>query len=266
VVANADDALDAFAAEMSLRALGMLDRVGLRKIATDCGFDVHEDGADWVEAASTQAPLRVWIGLSVEGPVLGLSMSSVLTELPGTPIAVPATAAVPAVGWLQLRDLGALDRTLLHAWRLSRALPNQLEVRFSERLSTLSATERDATVRQRIGQDMFRDGLMTLWRGCCAISGLNVPELLRASHAKPWAFSSDTERLDVYNGLLLAAHLDAAFDCGLITIEAGGVVVMSPTLPESARTVLHLERTPRVALSPRHEPYMAWHREQVFRR
>ncbi len=30
---------------MSLRKLGMLDRAGLRKIATDCGFDVLEDGA-----------------------------------------------------------------------------------------------------------------------------------------------------------------------------------------------------------------------------
>lgn len=71
---------------MSLRTLGMLDRAGLRKISTDCGFDVLEDGAGWVEAASTQAPLRAWIGLSMEGPVLGLPISSVLTELPAMPI------------------------------------------------------------------------------------------------------------------------------------------------------------------------------------
>jgi hypothetical protein len=44
---------------MSLRTLGMLDRAGLRKIATDCGFDVLEDGADWVGAASTQAASRL---------------------------------------------------------------------------------------------------------------------------------------------------------------------------------------------------------------
>jgi putative restriction endonuclease len=207
---------------MSLRTLGMLDRAGLRKIATNCGFDVLEDGADWVGAASTQAPLRAWIGLSMAGPVLGLSMSSVLTELAETQMAVPVSAAIPSAGWIQLADLGSLDRTLLRAWHLSRALPNQLELRYTDKLSTLSATERDATVRQRIGQDLFRDGLLTLWRGRCAISGLNVPELLRASHAKPWASSTDAERLDVYNGLLLAAHLDAAFDCGLITVEADG--------------------------------------------
>ncbi len=251
---------------MNLRALGMLDRAGLRKIATDCGFDVLEDSEDWVEAASTQAPLRAWVGLSMEGPVLGLSMSSVLTELPAKSMAVPVSTAIPAAGWIQLADLGALDRTLLRAWRLSRALPNQLELRYTEKLSTLSATERDATVRQRIGQDFFRDGLLTLWRGRCAISGLNVPELLRASHAKPWVSSTDAERLDVYNGLLLAAHLDAAFDCGLITVEEDGAIALSTSLPGEVLTLLHLGAGTRVPLSPRHEPYLAWHRTRIFRR
>ena len=73
-----------------------------------------------------------------------------------------------------------------------------------------STTEREAVVKQRIGQQMFRNGLMTLWHGRCAISGLDVPELLRASHAKPWAAGTDEERLDFYNGLLLSANLDAA--------------------------------------------------------
>lgn len=251
---------------MSLRTLGMLERAGLRKIATDCGFDVLEDGTDWVAAASTQAPLRAWVGVSMDGPVLGLSMRSVLAELSATPIPVSAVPGVPAAGWIQCADLGSLDRSLLRAWSLSRALPNQLEVRYKERLSALSATEREATVRQRIGQDMFREGLMTLWRGQCAISGLNVPQLLRASHAKPWAASTDAERLDVYNGLLLAAHLDAAFDCGLITVAVDGSIGLSPHLPVEAVSLFRLEAVAKVHLSPRHEPYLAWHQEHVFRR
>lgn len=250
---------------MSLRTLGMLERAGLRKIAIDCGFDILEDGDDWVEAASTQAPLRAWVGMSMDGPVLGLSMGSVLTELPATVMPVPAPPGLQAVGWIQFADLASLDRSLLRAWLLSRALPNQLEVRFTESVSALSATERDAKVRQRIGQDLFRDGLLTLWRGRCAISGLNVPELLRASHAKPWATSTDAERLDVYNGLLLAAHLDAAFDCGLVTVEADGSISLSPSLPIEAVSLLHIEAGMKVALSPRHEPYLAWHRKRVFR-
>ena len=113
---------------------------------------------------------------------------------------------------------------------------------------------------------LFREGLMTLWRGRCAISGLDVPELLRASHAKPWATSTDAERLDVYNGLLLAAHLDAAFDAGLITILANGTVGVSSSLTSHATGVLQLDARITVQLSPRHRAYLAWHRDHVFRR
>jgi len=38
---------------------------------------------------------------------------------------------------------------------------------------------------QRVGQDPFRQGLLDFWEGRCAITGLAVPELLRASHIKP---------------------------------------------------------------------------------
>lgn len=61
---------------------------------------------------------------------------------------------------------------------------------------------------QRVGQDIFRQGLMECWESRCAITGLAIPELLRASHIKPWAdCATDAERLDVYNGLLLAPIL-----------------------------------------------------------
>ena len=251
---------------MALLTLGMLERAGLRKIATDCGFDVLEDATQWVAATSTQAPLQAWLGFTHSGPVVGLSMPSVLAELGSVPRASLNSPAPPAAGWLAFADLAMLDSTLMQAWRLSRALPNQLEQRFTKQLSALSSTERDATVRQRVGQDLFREGLMTLWRGRCAISGLDVPELLRASHAKPWAVSTDAERLDVYNGLLLAAHLDAAFDAGLITILGDGTVGASSALPPHAMAVLQLHARSTVPLSPRHHTYLAWQRDPVFAR
>jgi DNA-binding transcriptional regulator YhcF (GntR family) len=169
-------------------------------------------------------------------------------------------------GWIQLTDWGSLDRALLQAWHLSRALPNQLEKRYADRLSKLSSTEREATVRQRIGQDLFREGLLTLWQGQCAISGLKVPELLRASHAKPWAASTDAERLDVFNGILLAAHLDAAFDCGMIAIDAAGVVETRSDLSLEVTRILGVNSATRVAISDQHKPYFAWHRKNIFGR
>jgi predicted restriction endonuclease len=118
-----------------------------------------------------------------------------------------------------------------------------------------------------VGQNVFRQGLLDLWEGRCAVSGLAVPELLRASHIKPWAdCESDAERLDVFNGLLLAPHLDAAFDCGFVTVADDGVVVVSGTLDGEARRVLGLNEPLRVCrLAAGHRSYLPWHRERVFR-
>lgn len=95
-----------------------------------------------------------------------------------------------------------------------------------------------------------------------------MPELLRASHIKPWAdCASDAERLDVFNDLLLAPHLDAAFDCGFITVADEGAVVVWDGLGESARHLLGLASPQSLtALAPGHRAYLPWHRERVFRK
>ncbi|MBI5335336.1 MAG: HNH endonuclease [Burkholderiales bacterium] len=64
-------------------------------------------------------------------------------------------------------------------------------------------------------------------RWSCRLTGLDVPQLLRASHIKPWAAClSDDERLDAFNGL--TPHLDALFDGGWMTVEADGQILWSP--------------------------------------
>jgi putative restriction endonuclease len=60
-----------------------------------------------------------------------------------------------------------------------------------------------------------------------AVTGIEQPELLRASHIKPWAHCrNDAERLD--DGLLLTDDWDAAFDAGLAGFDANGVALFSP--------------------------------------
>jgi hypothetical protein len=119
---------------------------------------------------------------------------------------------------------------------------------------------------QRIGQDRFRAGLITYWQGRCAVTGLDCLALLRASHIKPWAAcESDQERLDVYNGLLLAPHLDAAFDGGWISFTAAGQVLVSTALSKANQQrlglsdILHLTK-----LDQRHIAYLRYHRRYVF--
>ena len=120
---------------------------------------------------------------------------------------------------------------------------------------------------QRVGQDIFRRGLLEYWDGRCAITGLDIPDLLRASHIKPWAdCDTDAARLDVYNGLLLAPHLDAAFDAGFITVAEDGTVVISDSLQSGARSALGLDGTLNVhGLHHAHERYLPWHRTSIFR-
>jgi predicted restriction endonuclease len=148
-------------------------------------------------------------------------------------------------------------------------LPNELLNTFRKQTATLPrTTEVERLVVQRVGQDLFRQGLLDLWEGRCAVTGLAVPALLRASHIKPWAdCGTDAERLDVYNGLLLAPHLDAAFDAGFITVDDDGRVRTSTSLNEESRKLLDLERPMRVRpLTTGHRHYLLWHREKVFRK
>jgi predicted restriction endonuclease len=122
-------------------------------------------------------------------------------------------------------------------------------------------------VVQRVGQDVFRAGLLDYWDGRCAVTGLAVPDLLRASHIKPWAdCATDAERLDVFNGLLLAPHLDAAFDRGFITVADNGQVIVSPRLCDDDRKLLALDIPLRIdGLAPGHRSYLAWHRTEELK-
>ena len=91
------------------------------------------------------------------------------------------------------------------------------------------STEVFATVKQRRGQEYFRDAVINNSGGLCSVTGLAVRELLVASHILPWGSHPD-HRLDVRNGLSLSRLHDAAFDCGLITFDAGLRMLLSPRL------------------------------------
>lgn len=146
--------------------------------------------------------------------------------------------------------------------------PEALLAAMHAALSRLAGTERDAVVKQRVGQYLFRDALLHLWADSCAVSALDMPELLRASHAKPWAqCADDRERLDPFNGLLLAPHLDVLFDRGYVTFDEQGNALWSQEVAPGVPASLGLA-DPNLALrwiDPRHAPYLQYHRAHVFR-
>lgn len=77
--------------------------------------------------------------------------------------------------------------------------------------------ERESMVRVRVNQTLFRRMVLTNFNNRCCITGLEVPELLVASHILPWS-RDEHNRLNPRNGLALNALHDKAFDCGLLTI------------------------------------------------
>ena len=254
-----------------LQKLTVLISHSIKKAGRDVGFDVQTQTDFMIQLERSHAPLKcsVWLTDNQEF-IVGLSMSNVVHTLTSDGEKVIEPSELPLGGFLFAGAFKVLETTKLEAllkrsWLLSRSLPNALIGRFEKELSEISTTERETTVRQRVGQNLFREGLLALWGGRCAITGLDTPELLRASHAKPWADSSDIERLDVFNGLLLAAHWDAAFDSGLITISGSGHVVPSAALSDSTIEVLRLTEDFCIRLQPQHEPYLSWHRERVFK-
>lgn len=134
-----------------------------------------------------------------------------------------------------------------------------------EQLNDLAVTERDAIVKARLGQGQFRVDLFAYWRGC-AITDARIPEVLRASHIKPWRDSDNRERLDKFNGLLLTANLDRVFDAGLISFDDHGVIIVSPLLSQvEAKKLGIVDGLKLRQLHASHRPYLLWHRKHEFR-
>lgn len=168
----------------------------------------------------------------------------------------------------------ALGPLLRRAASLSQALPNQAAQDYAAALKQelallppgLEGTEAERLVRQRVGQERFREALFEYWGGACAVTGATLPEVLRASHAMPWAeCSSDAERLDVFNGFLLVANLDALFDRFLISFDDAGGILISPRLPSDQLEILGIHRGMALRwLSSEHEAYLAFHRARFI--
>jgi hypothetical protein len=130
--------------------------------------------------------------------------------------------------------------------------------------ATKDETERRGLVLSRIGQGQFRESLLNRWRGRCAVTGLDLTQLLCASHIKPWRDSDNRERLDPYNGLLLSPSYDAAFDAGLVAFAEDGKVILSSELTRSRIDRLGINPDDRIeGLHERHRAYLAYHRREV---
>ena len=245
-----------------------LQRALVEKAGHDHGFEhVVTSGPDGVVLASARHAASAQVAeKSAGGYILHLraETSTLLPEMRRS-FALQAHA-----DGFTADSVASLATLLRRAAGLARALPSQAandyEATVASQLAQLpadlSGTEVERLVRQRVGQQKFREAMLDYWGGACAVTGMALPEVLRASHAKPWAeCTSDAERLDVFNGFLLLANLDALFDRFLVSFDDAGQLLISPLLSEDDRSRLGLQ--PGMVLrwlSAAHRVYLTWHR------
>lgn len=127
-------------------------------------------------------------------------------------------------------------------------------------------TEKTAIIQSRVGQGIFRKSLFDKYQGRCIITGIDHPKLLIASHIKPWAVSSNKERLSVENGLLLSATYDRLFDSGLITFDSYGKIFLSSLI--GTENIKRLRLSPGTSfdlrMSEKMKEYLSYHNDVLF--
>ncbi len=124
-------------------------------------------------------------------------------------------------------------------------------------------TTRQAVIDARRGQGPFRHRVLQYWGGRCAVTGCAVTKVLVASHIKAWTASSDIERLDGFNGLLLTPNLDKLFDSHLIGFDEAGRLLVSKSVASGDARALGLFPGMRISrLHGRHALYLKAHRER----
>lgn len=129
----------------------------------------------------------------------------------------------------------------------------------------LTVTQRQALVNARMGQGPYKVRMLELWDGQCAVTGIALPALLIASHAKPWRMSTDDERLDPCNGLPLIANLDRLFDQGLIAFDPKkGNMLVSSVLSAGERKMLGVPAALRKKPNARQAVFLRHHLKNIF--
>ncbi|MFS2942465.1 HNH endonuclease [Bacteroides fragilis] len=128
---------------------------------------------------------------------------------------------------------------------------------------TLNNLQKETIILSRIGQGKYRDELIKIWNGC-AISGFNDTRFLIASHIKPWAKSTNHEKIDKYNGLLLLPTYDKLFDLGFISFDDKGKIIISKYLKEYEK--LGINEHIAIAIKSENIQYLRYHRDNIFKR
>ena len=132
--------------------------------------------------------------------------------------------------------------------------------------TSIPETDRLAIVRARIGQGLFKERVGRI-ESKCRITGVENPAHLVASHCKPWRDSTNEERLNGENGLLLTPSIDHLFDRGFIGFENNGGLIISPVAHCPSLQRMGIDTTAAInvgVFTHGQKQFLDFHREAVL--
>lgn len=125
-------------------------------------------------------------------------------------------------------------------------------------------TEKQQLVKARIGQGLFKNRVQQI-ENSCRLTGVTDKRFLVASHIKPWRKSTNEEKLDGHNGLLLSPHVDKLFDNGWITFSDKGDILCSNVEVIMLMKSWGLDHEMNVGnFTKKQQEYLDYHRTNIF--
>lgn len=224
-----------------------------------------------VEFTSLSQPLRPKDHMDVLAPTLPEIYSPIRPDGNGNQVAY--LAAVPVEMAQVIVDLlgprwEEVDRRATvepsHQIEAIAEAEDEVEREIGNR-TDLEKTEKTQLIKSRRGQGIYRRNLEGIEQSCRITRVVNRRHL-RASHIKPWRASTNFEKLDGNNGLLLSPHIDHLFDQGFISFADDGALLVSPQADVDTLILWGIE--PEGNFGPfnsEQKNYLAFHRESVFK-
>jgi len=131
---------------------------------------------------------------------------------------------------------------------------------------------KETVVKVRVKQSFFRKAVLSSYENKCCITGIEISELLVASHIIPWS-KDEKNRLNPQNGICLNSIHDKAFDRGLITIDKDFRIIVSPKIKnmynESMKTFFYNFEGKTITLPKKFIPdeeFIFYHNNNIFQR
>lgn len=167
------------------------------------------------------------------------------------------------------------ERLLFESERILAEKENtSIESKFAgilEDVKNLKGESKMRQVKTRVNQDVFRQIVIANYNSKCAITGIDMPGLLVASHIIPWSKNKE-ERLNPENGICLSALYDKAFDKGLIGLNEKYEVLISSPLKKKqesdyySKYFRHLDKY-KISLPQKYLPkkeFLLYHLNTIF--